>query len=160
MSRAGIFRICLTDEILAEALRVYKRAHRGIDEERLYGIVIDGLKGAYRPAFITGHENLIPVMNNPPKHRHVLAAAVRGRVDVIVANDGTQRFPKKVCEPYGIEVQHPDIFLCHQWDLVPESASESLNKWFETLTPPRTKKKTVEKLRPLTPEFCKRVSKA
>lgn len=48
--------------------------------------------------------------------RHVLAAAIVGRADVIVTFN-TRHFPAQACQPYAIEVQDPDTFLVHQFGL-------------------------------------------
>ncbi len=58
------------------------------------------------------YERLIPAMANNSKDRHVLAAAVAGRADVIVTFNVSD-FPAEACGPYGIDVQDPDTFLVH-----------------------------------------------
>ena len=42
------------------------------------------IRKAFPDAWAEGYEPLIPVMENDPKDRHVLAAAVRTRSEVIV----------------------------------------------------------------------------
>ncbi len=66
---------------------------------------------------ITGHENLIAGIDLPdPDDRHVLAAAIVGHADVIVTKN-LRDFPASVLSVYGIEAQHPDVFICHLFDL-------------------------------------------
>ena len=48
-------------------------------------------------------------------HLHVLAAAIRGRADVIVTVN-VRDFPEAL-ETFGIEAQHPDEFIAHPIDL-------------------------------------------
>jgi hypothetical protein len=48
--------------------------------------------------------------------RHVLAAAIVGRCDVIVTAN-LKDFPEAVA-PFGIEARHPDDFLCNHLNLV------------------------------------------
>lgn len=68
-------------------------------------------------ALVTGYEHLIGSVVLPdPGDRHVLAAAIVGRADVIVTAN-LKHFPAEALEPYGIEAQHPDEFLMHQRDL-------------------------------------------
>ena len=43
----------------------------------------------------------------------MLAAAIVGRADVIVTFN-LKDFPSESLEAYGIEAQHPDVFLNHQ----------------------------------------------
>lgn len=58
-------------------------------------------------------------MTNDPKDRHVLAAAIVGRADVIVTTN-VRHFPAASCQPYNVDVQDPDTFLQHQFGLNPE----------------------------------------
>ena len=71
------------------------------------------------------YQPFIGKMTNDPKDRHVLAAAVVGRADVIVTAN-VMDFPPEACEPCGIEVQDPDTFLCHQFELTPLPFMETL----------------------------------
>jgi hypothetical protein len=66
-----------------------------------------------------GYESLIPSLTLPdPNDRHVLAAAIVGKCDVIVTQN-LQDFPITVLEPVGIEAQHPDEFLANHLNLAP-----------------------------------------
>lgn len=70
-------------------------------------------------ALVNGYEDLIPGLQLPdPDDRHVLAAAIRGRADVIVTMN-LRDFPADILNPLGIEVQHPDEFILHLLDLAP-----------------------------------------
>jgi predicted nucleic acid-binding protein len=69
---------------------------------------------AVRDAIITGYESLIETLALPdPDDRHVLAAAIVGRCDVILTQNLVD-FPEEVLKVYGIEAQHPDDFLASQ----------------------------------------------
>jgi len=64
-----------------------------------------------RDALVHGYEKLIPSLTLPdPDDRHVLAAAVRAKADVIVTYD-LGHFPAADLAPYGIEARHPDVFV-------------------------------------------------
>lgn len=79
-----------------------------------------------RDCLVTEFEHLIPVFELPdPDDRHVLAAAVKGRADVIVTYNLSD-FPEKVLRLEGIEAQHPDEFLCHLVDLSAGSVCSSV----------------------------------
>ncbi len=68
-------------------------------------------------ALVTGYQSLIPTLTLPdPNDRHVLAAAIVSRADVIVTSN-LKHFPKDVLSRHGIDAQHPDEFLMHQRDL-------------------------------------------
>jgi len=72
-----------------------------------------------RDALVTGYEGLIPTLTLPdPEDRHVLAAAIAGRCDVIVTQN-LKHFPEAALAPLGIEALHPDEFLCNQMSLAP-----------------------------------------
>lgn len=72
-----------------------------------------------RDCLVTGYEALIPQITLPdPNDRHVLAAAIVGRCDMIVTQN-LGDFPDATLAPYAIEAQHPDTFLCNQLDLAP-----------------------------------------
>ena len=73
---------------------------------------IDEMNRAFLEAAITGYEQLIEAMINQPNDRHVLAAAVRGNVGVIVTNN-IRDFPKESYEQFELDIQTPDIFLEH-----------------------------------------------
>src|SRR5579863_4356667 len=66
-----------------------------------------------RDCLVEEYETLIPALSLPdPNDRHVLAAAIRSSASVIVTFN-LKDFPEKIIKKYGIEAQHPDIFLNH-----------------------------------------------
>lgn len=70
-----------------------------------------------RDAMVENYAPLIQTLDLPdPDDRHVLAAAIVGRADLIVTHNLAD-FPAAALAPYGIEAQHPDQFLVHQFDL-------------------------------------------
>jgi hypothetical protein len=70
-------------------------------------------------ALVTAHEPLISGLSLPDADdRHVLAAAIRCGASVIVTFN-ERDFPATVLEPYGIEAQHPDLFIDNLFDLDP-----------------------------------------
>lgn len=74
-----------------------------------------------RDCLITGYEGLIDSLRLPdPDDRHVLAAAITGRVDVIVTFN-LKDFPADTLSAYNLEAQHPDEFIAHLCDLAPSA---------------------------------------
>jgi hypothetical protein len=70
-----------------------------------------------RDCLITGYEGLIPSLSLPDQDdRHVLAAAIVGRCDAIITQN-LRDFPEERLAPFGIEIQHPDDFICNQFAL-------------------------------------------
>ncbi len=88
----------------------------------------DLMDRATRDCLVTGYETLVPTLDLPdPGDRHVLAAAIFGRCDAI-ATSNLRRFPNAAVEPFGIEVRHPDEFLCDRLDLAPGAFCEAVRK--------------------------------
>lgn len=70
-------------------------------------------------ALVAGHEALADNLRLPdPGDRHVLAAAIRCGASVIVTFN-EKDFPPDALEPFGIEAQHPDLFIDNLFDLDP-----------------------------------------
>jgi hypothetical protein len=68
-------------------------------------------------ALVTDFDQLTGILQLPdPDDRHVLAAAIKGRADLIVTAN-LKDFPRSELAPWGIEAQHPDEFLTHQFHL-------------------------------------------
>ncbi len=88
----------------------------------------DFMNQATRDCLVTGYETLISSLELPdPQDRHVLAAAIVGRCDVIVTFN-LRDFPETAVTPFEIEVQHPDAFLSSHLDLMPESFRDADRK--------------------------------
>jgi predicted nucleic acid-binding protein len=81
---------------------------------------IKSMEEAFPEAMITGYEKLIDAMENDPKDRHILAAAVRAGADCIVS-DNVKHFQKEALQPYGLECLSAQDFLLHQYHLDPDS---------------------------------------
>lgn len=92
IAAAEVYQVRWSEQILDEMARNLKRKvsaprHHEIDR------MVEKMKTAFPEAMVTGHENLIPSMTNHEEDRHVLAAAVRGRADVIVTSN-LKHFPR------------------------------------------------------------------
>lgn len=90
-------------------------------------------------ALVTGYESLIEGLQLPdPDDRHVLAAAIRGRADVIVTMN-LKDFPADILTPFGLEAQHPDEFVLHLLHLSPEPVRKAAEHHRQRLkNPPKT----------------------
>lgn len=98
----GIFRAKWTADIHCEWMEALLRHEPHRDRRALERT---------RDCLITGYETLIPGLSLPdPDDRHILAAAIVGRCDVIVTQN-LKDFPVTALSPYGIDVQHPDDFI-------------------------------------------------
>lgn len=104
-----------TEQILQEASRNIKKRRPEHLHDKVDSMMAQ-LNEAFEEACVTGYEDLIPAMRNHPKDRHVLAAAVKDNVDMIITDNGKD-FPREACDKYEIEVMKPDEFLLCQWSL-------------------------------------------
>jgi hypothetical protein len=72
---------------------------------------------AFEDACVTGWELIATGISLPDANdRHVVAAAQRGRADLIVTAN-LKDFPPRTLGALGVEVQSPDDFLLNQLDL-------------------------------------------
>lgn len=92
-----------------------------------------------RDCLVEGYHDLIPSLTLPdPDDRHVLAAAIRGRADVIVTFN-LRDFPATALDPFGIDAQHPDEFIRHLIDLAPGVVAGAAREHRASLkSPPKT----------------------
>jgi predicted nucleic acid-binding protein len=151
---AGLFQVRWTDQILNEMAHNIKKKVPESRHDRVDRTVAQ-MREAFPDAMVTGHEDLITSMTNHPKDRHVLAAAVEAGADLIVTSN-VRDFPRSSCEPHDIDVQPPDEFLCHQWELRrPEYLIHILEGWAADLVnPPLTLETLLEEhLHSRVPKF-------
>jgi hypothetical protein len=119
LAGTGLFRARWTDEIHKEWIEnlLENEPHR---ERAKLERTRDRMNAAVLDCLVTGYEALIPALNLPdPDDRHVLAAAIRGRADVIVTYN-LKHFPHAILSGYGIEAQHPDEFVSNLIGLAAE----------------------------------------
>ena len=122
-----LFKARWTADIHREWIEALLRNDPSRDRTRLER-TRDKMDKATRDCLITGYEALIPDLDLPdPDDRHVLAAAIVGRCDVIVTQN-LKDFPDTALRPYGLEAQHPDEFLQNQFDLAPGAFCSAARK--------------------------------
>lgn len=117
LAEAGMYRPLWSADILDEVERNLvssfsrspRQAHRRVQQ----------MQTAFSDAAVDDYADLIPLMTNHPKDRHVAAAAVRGGAAVVVTAN-LRDFPPHALDRYGIDVVHPDDFLQDQLDLDPQ----------------------------------------
>src|SRR5215469_1954326 len=72
---------------------------------------------AFPAASVSGFESLIPALSLPdPDDRHVLAAAIHARADVLITVN-LKDFPTAAVSSHGIVATHPDPFVDYLFDL-------------------------------------------
>ncbi len=119
VAETGLYRPVWSAHILDETRRNILADLPDLHPDQL-DRTFNAMHRAFPDAIVTGYEALTTVMINHPKDRHVLAAAVTGGAQVIVTYN-QRDFPPAACDPYRIDVQHPDEFLDYALELNPET---------------------------------------
>lgn len=76
----------------------------------------DQLLTHFPEALVEGYEPIEACVTNDPKDRHVLAAAIRARCEVVVTFN-LKDFPESALEPWGVQALHPSKFLENLYSL-------------------------------------------
>jgi predicted nucleic acid-binding protein len=119
VAAAGLVQAKWTETILDETFRNLQANRPDLDPDRLRR-TREAMKGAVRDCLVLGYEPLIPAVELPdPDDRHVLAAAIRAKAQVIVTFN-VKDFPQDALAPWDVEAAHPDAFLEAQIDLNPQ----------------------------------------
>lgn len=156
LAEAETYRPLWSEQVLDEVERtlVFKF---GLTSERARRRIGD-MRTEFPDAMVTDFEPLIEVMTNDSKDRHVLAAAVRANVEIIVT-DNVKHFPARACDPYDISVVSPDEFLLDQLDLYEAETLQCLREQIEDLTrPPISMSAFLEQFRKTVPNFVDEVT--
>jgi hypothetical protein len=135
LALTGLFRARWSAGVHDEWMRAVLRNRPDLKREQLERtrVLMDSHA---EDALVTGYEDLIEGLCLPdPNDRHVLAAAIRGRADVIVTRN-LRHFREADLEPYGIEAQHPDEFIVHLVDLAPGLVIEAAQRHRASLRNP------------------------
>jgi hypothetical protein len=134
LAGTGLFRARWTGDIHAEWMRAVLRDRPDLagrlDRTRAL------MEVAVPDARIEGYDGLISALELPdPADRHVLAAAIVGRVDVIVTRN-LRDFPAAALAPFRIEAQHPDVFIRHSLELDEATALDAVRRLRAALRAP------------------------
>lgn len=87
----------------------------------------NALRTFFPESLVKDYADLIPAMQNDPKDRHVLAAAVKSGAKLIVTYNG-KHFCSEALAKYDIERQGPSTFLIGLYDLEPGIVSRKLTE--------------------------------
>ena len=105
-----------SDHIFDEWKKVMKE--KGVSEEEA-NKRMEKANMAFPDALVQNYKGLIDKLEmNDEDDRHVLAAAIVGRCDVIVTQN-LKDFPRSILDQYGIVAEHPDEFLTNHLHLAP-----------------------------------------
>ncbi len=100
---------------------------------------VELMNTALPDANVTGYESLITDLRLPDENdRHVLAAAIRAKAEVIVTLN-QKDFPAEILSSFDIEALHPDEFIFDLFDLNHALALEAVRRQRQSLRhPPMT----------------------
>lgn len=115
LARSDLFLARWSAHINEEWTRARLRKHPEQEDQIRY--TLEKVNQSVDDCLVTGYEHLIDSIVLPdPDDRHVVAAAIIGRADVIVTVN-TKHFPAESVARYDIEVFHPDDFIIHQFGI-------------------------------------------
>lgn len=134
----NVFRIKWSDDVLAETAQNLQ-LERGLAVSQTDRL-LSHMNRAFPDACVSQdcYQSLVNAMRTDPKDRHVLAAAIVARADVLVTWNVSD-FPATSCAPYGIDVKTPDELLLSQSQLAPQAVLRALKELVGDLkNPPMT----------------------
>lgn len=115
-AQAGLVQAKWTEEILDETFRNIKKNLPDLDPAKL-DRTRQLMNNAVRDALVTDYEPLIEVLDLPDQgDRHVLAAAIKAKAQVIVTGN-LKHFPPDKLDAWNIEAQDADDFVLGLVDL-------------------------------------------
>lgn len=135
LSERYVYRVLWSRHVLDETRRSLIQNARLTEEQAERRIA--KMTEAFPEALVTGYDHIVPAMRNHEGDRHVLAAAVVGKADVIVT-DNLAHFPESVCSEFDIEVQTADQFLVHSLSLYPDVVADVFLSQVDGSRPPTT----------------------
>jgi predicted nucleic acid-binding protein len=105
------------------------------------------MDSAFPDANVDKYEDLISAIKLPDDDdRHVVAAAIRGKADVIVTFN-IKDFPVTAMSIYDIEVQSPDEFISNLINLDKKKCLKALENQVKSLKyPPKAREEVLERL--------------
>lgn len=116
IASAGLVQAKWSERILDEVFDNLAKNRPDLRQERL-DRTRELIKRAVRDCLVVGHEPLEQVVGLPdPDDRHVLAAAIKARAQLIVTSN-TKDFPQEATAAWDLEAVHPDDFVLAQLDL-------------------------------------------
>jgi hypothetical protein len=137
LARTNLFRARWTDLINEEWTRKLLEKNPGKADRVARTLAL--VNQSVEDCLIGGYEEVIPTLQLPdPDDRHVLAAAIVGQAGVIITLN-LEDFPSESLEPFGIEAQHPDMFVAHLIGLNQELVCAAIRRMREGYrNPPMT----------------------
>jgi PIN domain len=143
-----------SDQIMAEVTRTLQKNFGLSSQKAIYRET--EIRRHFPEAWIENYEDLISAMTNHPKDRHVLAAAARAEVKVIVTYN-LKDFPSSSLAPYAITAQGPSAFLKSLYDMSPSAVMQTLGTQAAAIGQPMSY--LLSRLRVNAPAFVEMIEK-
>lgn len=150
---AGLYRPHWTVTILDEIERNLVEHERTTPNKARYRR--QRMEAALPHAMVSGHEALIPAMENDVKDRHVLAAAVYAGARLIVT-ENLRDFPSSACGRYDVEAWSANTFLLELLDAAPAVMVRIIHEQaIDLRNPPQSPAKVLTRLARTAPDFAR-----
>lgn len=117
------------------------------------GRLLEQMELHFESALVEGYEHHIPRLTNDPKDRHVLAAALETRADVLV----TQNLRDFVPTPPNLRVMSADDFLLLLYERDPQGCVTVMERQANNTRNPRPFAELVRRLGLFAPHFAARI---
>jgi predicted nucleic acid-binding protein len=146
-AEAGLYKPKWSSEIQNEWTRKLLLNRPDLTPRQLES-TIRAMNLAFPDANIIDYEKLIKAIHLPDANdRHVLAAAIRSKADVI-ATFNLKDFPGDILSEFDIESQHPDVVLSNLFDLNKARFIQAFNSQVNRLIfPPKTTNEVLHSLK-------------
>lgn len=116
-----------SERILDSVVKYVPEVHGGRVTAEDVAKRVKQMTAVFKDALVTGHEHLIAVMDCDEGDRHVLAAAVHARADILVT-ENLKHFPKPVMQRHGIAAVSTDNFLLDLLEAFPAETADAVVK--------------------------------
>jgi len=127
IAQAGLVQAKWTEQILDEVFRNLVGNRPDLDQQKL-ARTRTLMNSAVRDCLVVGYEPLVAALELPdPDDRHVLAAAIKARAQVIVTNN-VKDFPSSALDAWDMEAKAADDFVLDQIDLGREAVYSSVQQ--------------------------------
>ena len=141
----------ILDEAIGNLISGGKLSHKKAEN------LEETIKLAFPEAMVEVPVGLAEVMTNHPGDRHVLAAAIVAKAEVIVTSN-LKHFKEKDLAPWNVQAQSPDAFLSDLYNLYPDLMVQVVRRQSQALRkPPRTVVELLELLSKEVPKFASKI---
>jgi len=151
-AEAGLYTPYWSQEILDGATRNLVSTGR-MTAERAKNLEVT-IKEAFPESMVEVPVDLAERMTNHPGDRHVLAAAVTAKAEIIVTSN-LKHFLAESLEPWNIKARSPDDFLTDMFNKYPDEMVQVLRRQSQALRkPPLTVADLLDLLSKEVPKFA------